>query len=286
MPNLRERFGRPTRDGRAYHRALLRLGYVLPPHRRPRPVWTPWVNRVLGSDAEVVVALAELDACGLVAHRGRPKNWDLLVALGSILERTDHRAAVLDMGSARYSRVLPSLYAYGYRRLVGIDLVPMELPYPTMVEHLTMDLTATTFADGSFDAITCLSVIEHGVSPDAFAREASRLLRQGGVVVLSTDFWCSPLDVAGKAAYGVPVHVLSPADIEVWIEAAARNGLTPVAPVELRCQDPVVRWSRVDLDFTFLNLVLVKGQRPAWAFWRRGSYRRGSGSRPTATRTT
>ncbi|MCY7417758.1 MAG: class I SAM-dependent methyltransferase, partial [Chloroflexi bacterium] len=246
-------------------------------------VWTAWVNRDLESDAELVVALAEYDACGHLAHGGRPKNWDLLVALGSILERTDHRAAVLDMGSARYSRVLPSLYAYGYRRLVGIDLVPMELPYPTMVEYLTMDLTATTFADGSFDVITCLSVIEHGVSPDAFAREASRLLRQGGVVVLSTDFWCSPVDVAGKEAYGVPVHVLSPADIDVWIEAAARHGLTPVSPIELRCQDPVVRWSRVDLDFTFVNLVLVKGRRPAWALWRRGSYRRASGSRPTAT---
>ena len=227
----------------------------------------------------MAAAITEIEACGLVPHRGRPKNWDFLVALGTILERTNQRAAVLDMGSARYSRVLPSLYAFGYRRLVGIDLVPMELGHPTMVEHLTMDLTATTFADATFDAITCLSVIEHGVSPDGFAREASRLLRQGGVAIVSTDFWCSEVDVAGKSAYGVPVHVLSPPDIAEWIAAAARYGLTLVSTLEMECGDPVVHWRSVDLDFTFLNFVLVKGHRPAWAVWRRAGYRRGSASK-------
>ena len=199
-----------TPEERAFRQALRRRGYTLPPHRRPGPLWTPWVNRALRTSAEVEQAVAEIEACGLAPHKDRAKNWDLLVALGTILGRTNTRAAVLEMGAARYSRLLPWLYAYGYRRLVGIDLVPVVLKHPTMVDYRTMDLTATSFPDGSFDAIGCLSVIEHGVSPEGFAREAGRLLRPGGVAVLSTDFWCEPLDVAGKSAYGVPVHVLTP----------------------------------------------------------------------------
>jgi SAM-dependent methyltransferase len=220
--------------------------------------------------------VSEVEACGLVAHPGRPKNWDLLVALGSILERTNTRAAVLDMGAARYSKVLPWLYAFGYRRLAGVDLVPTGLVHTGSIEYLVMDLTATTFPDGAFDAISCLSVIEHGVSPDGYAREVGRLLRPGGIAILSTDFWCSPMDTQGKHAYGVPVHVLTPDEIGTWLEAAARYGLRPVSPVVFGCQDRVVHWKRVDLHFTFIDVVLVKDGGGLRARLGRSRYRRGA----------
>ncbi len=270
-------------EEKAYRRALRRQGFTLPPRRGPGPLWKPWVNRALRTTSEVDAALAEIDACGLGPHKGRAKNWDLLIALGTILGRTNRRAAVLEMGAVGYSRLLPWLYAYGYRRLVGIDLEPVVLKHPTLVEYLTMDLTATSFADGSFDAIACLSVIEHGVSPDGFAREVSRLLRPGGVVVVSTDFWCEPVDVSGKSAYGVPVHVLTPADMTTWIEVAASHGLTPVSSVQLDCDQKVVHWERLDLEFTFANLVMVKGRWPSWSPWPRAAYRqRQSPSGPEA----
>ena len=104
----------------------------------------------------------------------------------------------------------------------------------------------------------------------------------GGVVVLSTDFWCEPVDTHGKSAYGVPVHVLSPADIAVWLEVAASHGLTPVSEVRLECDERVVHWERVDLDYTFANIVLVKGVRPPWRPRRRASYRPGRVVSPDA----
>jgi SAM-dependent methyltransferase len=265
-----------TPEERAFRQALRRQGYSLPPIRRPGRLWRSWVNRALRTSAEVDGAVAEVEACGLAAHSDRAKNWDLLVTLGTILERTNTRGAVLEMGAAKYSRLLPWLYAYGYRRLVGIDLVPMDLKHPTMIDFRTMDLSATSFPDGSFDAIGCLSVIEHGVSPEGFAREASRLLRPGGVAILSTDFWWTPLDVADKTAYGVPVHVLTPEDIGTWLEVAARHGLTPISPVRLECVDKVVRWERLGLDYTFVDLVLEKRGRSTWLRRPRGIRRDGS----------
>jgi SAM-dependent methyltransferase len=252
---------------KAFRHALRKQGYTLPPNRRPGPSWKAWLNRPLQTTAEVELAVTEIEACGLPGHPNWEKNWDLLIALGAILERTEDRAAVLEMGAASYSKLLRWLYAYGYQRLVGIDLVPVETRNSGPIEHLTMDLTATTFPDQSFDAIACLSVIEHGVDPEAFARETSRLLRPGGVVVISTDFWCQPIDTAGKEAYGVPIHVLTPDDIGTWVAMAERHGLRPVEPLRLTCRDKAVRWERVDLDFTFINLVLAKDGGRRWLPW-------------------
>ena len=49
------------------------------------------------------------------------------------------------------------------------------------------DLNETLpFADGSFDAIACVDGIEHIENPFALIREAGRVLRSGGVLVIST----------------------------------------------------------------------------------------------------
>ena len=63
--------------------------------------------------AEVDRAVAEVRACGLPPHKDPPKNWDLLVALGVILERTTVSGSILEMGATQYSKLLPWLYLKG-----------------------------------------------------------------------------------------------------------------------------------------------------------------------------
>jgi SAM-dependent methyltransferase len=121
-----------------------------------------------------------------------------------------------------------------------------------------MDLTRTSFPDASFDAIACLSVIEHGVPLDAYVREMARLLKPGGLLVTSTDFWCESLDTAGQEAYGVPIRIFTPAEIEAWLAQAAEVGLVQTGPVDLGCEERVVTWARANLRYTFLNVVLEK----------------------------
>ncbi len=81
------------------------------------------MNRALPDRSQVEAAVAEVVRCGLPPHKDHPKNWDLLVALGTILGSTGPADPVLEMGAPRYSRLLPWLAMYEYRDLVGIDLV-------------------------------------------------------------------------------------------------------------------------------------------------------------------
>lgn len=253
-----DRLVTPATSERALRRRLIADGARLDPLSPDPAVWAPWRNRTLHSDAEIGAAIAEVRRCGLPQHGDRPKNWDLLVALGSILERIPSGGSVLEMGAARYSRLLSWLYLYGYRSLQGIDLV-YERPVVTgPIRHDGMDMGRTTFPDASFDAIATLSVIEHGVDPDAFLSESARLLRPGGLLVISTDYWCEPVDTRGQVAYGTPIRILGPADIEALAAGAAARNLHPVVPLDLTCGDAAVTWQRFDLRYTFVNIVLAR----------------------------
>jgi SAM-dependent methyltransferase len=242
------------RDPQFWQR-LAREGAALPP-RRPDARWRDWVNRALVDRTLVEAAVAEIARCGLPPHHDRPKNWDLLVALGTILDHTRPADPVLEMGAPRYSRLLPWLALYEYRDLDGIDLVFEAEVRDGPIRYQPMDLTATTFADRSFAAIACLSVVEHGVDIERYLAEAGRLLRPGGVLVTSTDFWCAPVDVAGLEAYGGPVRIFGPEDLAGWLETAAGHGLEPLRPLDLRCGERVVSWERLGLRYTFANVVL------------------------------
>jgi len=238
---------------------LIGQGSAIRP-QKPGPLWRSWANTALQTREDVDLAIREVAACGLAPHPDRPKNWDRLVALGAILERLPRDAAILDAGSTQSSRLLPWLYLYGYRRLHGVDLTykrPIRRG-PIRYEH--MDLTRTTFPDQSFDAIACLSVIEHGVPLDAYVREANRLLRPGGLLITSTDFWCSPVATGGQEAYGVPIKIFTPAEIEQCVALALEAGLRPTGPLTLECTERAVNWSRFGLDYTFVNFVLEKAR--------------------------
>lgn len=247
--------GRPLTPSEAWLRdKIVADGGSLRP-RRPGTAWRPWVNRALQTREEVERAVETLRTAGLAPHPDRPKNWDALVALGTMLEATRRRDRILDMGAATYSPLLTWLYQFGYRRLLGIDLAYTGEIRRGPIRLRPMDLTATTFEDGWFGGVACLSVIEHGVDVEAFLREAARLLRPGGVLVASTDYWPEPIDTAGLEAFGHPVRVFDRAGIQAVIDTARRHGLELAGPVDLDATDKVVRWERFGLDYTFAVLV-------------------------------
>ena len=62
--------------------------------------------------------------------------------------------------------------------------------YGSSVKLERQDLTQTTYADNTFDAVSCISVIEHIPAPgdQASVKEMLRILKPGGVLVLTLDY--------------------------------------------------------------------------------------------------
>jgi len=213
---------------------------------------------VLANRAEWEAAVAECRRLRLPLHHDRPRNWDALGAVGAVLSRAGHQARVLDAGSARYSVVLPWLRLYGVRDLVGINLEFGPEVRRGPVTYRYGDETATDFPAESLDAVTCLSVIEHGVSVKAFLEEAARILRPGGVLCLSTDYDQQPPDTAGLFAYGAPVKIFGPDDIRELVSHAEGFGLRLQGELALGHPERAVHRRRTGLDHTFVLLTFVR----------------------------
>jgi hypothetical protein len=223
------------------------------------PATFPEENAVLLGQGEVDRWAEVVRRCGLPEYIVPAKNWDSLAALGAVLRRTGTAGRVLDAGGIMESVISSWLWLYGFRDLWCINPV---FPAPFRhggIHYEPGDATGTRFEAGTFDVVTCLSVVEHGVDLDAYFREAARILKPGGALVTSTDYFPEPVDTQGKSAYGVPVKIFSRADIEHALRLASGHGLEPSAPVPLDAVEKPVHWELTDLDYTFVVFTLVKG---------------------------
>lgn len=222
------------------------------------PLEVPTWCATLRSDAEWQAAVAESKRLGLPLHPDLPKNWDTRIMVAALLASTGPNDPILDAGAETYSRILGSLYLYGRRALTGINLT-FDRPTqrgPIRFEH--GDITRTRFDAGSFAGIACQSVIEHGVDLRAYLTEMARLLRPGGVLVTSVDYFPEPVDTRGQVAYGVPIKIFTREDMLGIFDLAASVGLTLTHPVDLDCRERPIHWRRFDLRYTFSCFALRK----------------------------
>jgi SAM-dependent methyltransferase len=225
------------------------------PQAQPTPV--PPTD-VLRTRADWERAVAECRRLRLPLHHDRPKNWDALGAVATILDRLGTSSSVLDAGSARYSSVLPWLRLYELTDLVGNNLEFGADVRRDGVVFRYGDITGTDFPDARFDAVTCMSVIEHGVPLEPFLAESARIIRPGGLLVVSTDYDQDPPDTTGMTAYGQPVHILSPTDIRQFVTVAERHGLRLLGELALEHAERPVHWARVGADYTFIRLTFTR----------------------------
>lgn len=202
---------------------------------------------ILRSQSEIDESKQRLLARGFEPNAGcPPKDWDLARTLPDL-----HDGNLLDMG-CQGSPVLANAARFTGDK-VGIDLVPV--PAPPGCRTVVGDLMDTGLPDGHFDAITCLSTIEHGVDVPRFLTEAARLLAPGGRLYITFDY-AEPKIHTGITMFGLPWNIFGRADVEALIVEAARHGLAPVEPMDFTMQDRPLPYG--SFSYTFGMVVFEK----------------------------
>lgn len=236
--------------------------------------------RVLQEQAQIGEARAELDRRGLSVlsqvvpdpslvgrllkrhrsiERGNAvKSWDVLQTVEFIERNHPPTARVLDVG-AWNSEVLWALHRAGYRDLTGMDVNPevLDMPFAGAVRYRVGDFLQPPFAEGSFDVVTAISVIEHGFDPEALLAALRHLIAPGGSFVASFDYWPEKVDTAGTKLFGMSWTIFSRSEVERFLELARRSGFEGAGTVSLGARERPVRFA--DREYTFAWLALRRG---------------------------
>ena len=238
--------------------------------------------RVLSSVAEIHAAQRECERLTLCAAPDSRKHWDNLIAVNAIRARgIGVDEPIADLG-CRSGIMLTWLHQLGFRRLYGCDL---RAPYPPLKAAIMQQqwrtalwgsrmylrhrgrlrrtpVERTGFPGATFAAVTCMSVIEHGVDIGAFFQETARLLRPGGVLILSTDYWPDGIDVGELKRFAKARdydRIFNRGEIHELCRIAAANGLSRVGDPALDAGGPVIVSER--FRYTFLTLAFQRDER-------------------------
>ncbi|MDB5719026.1 MAG: putative methyl transferase [Sphingomonas bacterium] len=95
-------------------------------------------------------------------------------------------AHILEVGGG-LSRLAASLFPDAQVLTIDIDpaLAALQLEHPN-ARFMTADACDLPFDDGTFDLVTMFDVLEHIPDDSAAAREAMRVTKPGGIVLIST----------------------------------------------------------------------------------------------------
>jgi 2-polyprenyl-3-methyl-5-hydroxy-6-metoxy-1,4-benzoquinol methylase len=154
----------------------------------------------------------ELDELGLTYEHPEPYKRFFYGArfdavLGALDPRPGEEILEVGCGSGAYTRELVQRGA----RVTATEYAPGPLaqarhhlgPLAADADLRIADAQSLPFTDGSFDKVLLSEVIEHVPRPDQAIAEAARVLRHGGLLVVSTPSRFSPLNLA----YGVKRRV-------------------------------------------------------------------------------
>jgi len=183
------------------------------------------------------------------------KSWDVLNTARFLQQRVSPSSPVLDIG-AYASEILCVLHRLNYSALTGVDLNPKVklMPHADTIHYEVADFTRTPFADQSYEAITAISVIEHGFSSQSLLREVSRLLRPGGHFIASFDYWPDKIETAGISIFGMEWTIFSKTEVLTFVKEASTYHLSLCGAVSLDANESTVQFSGKRYTFAWLAL--------------------------------
>ncbi len=225
--------------------------------------------KVLQGWQEIGDSILNLQSKGLPTHATAQKNWDHDV-LCNALASTGRQAMIADLGCGE-GHTLVLLHALGFVNLHGVDFhIDWKLKARqllSMWREKTLkppfnlragDITKTSFQPDFFDVAISISTIEHGVNAESFLAEAHRILKPGGLLFITTDYWEEKIATDNaRRAFGLPWQVFCRDQIEEIVKTADKIGLRPCdKPMIPRCFERPVFWQ--SSTYTFIAMLFKK----------------------------
>ena len=105
-----------------------------------------------------------------------------------------HSARYLEVGCGEGTGLLLA-ESMGFRQLVGVEVSEkrLEMAKRKLTDRAELIIVSPDnrlpFGADSFDIVVSAGVIEHALDPEGFVREIARVVRPGGLVVISSDCW-------------------------------------------------------------------------------------------------
>jgi SAM-dependent methyltransferase len=191
------------------------------------------------------------------------KSWDVLRTLQFLEKHAGEATRILDLGACS-SEILLGLYKMGFRDLTGIDLDPgiTRMPNKESIKYVTGDFTETAFPEGTFGAITAISVLEHGFCGPKVFGEVSRILRMGGYFIGSIDYWPEKVCTRGVTLYGCDWRIFSKGELLEFVEEAGKHGLLPIGPLNFEAAETTVHWLKRSYTFAWFAFQRVDTSVP------------------------
>jgi len=186
------------------------------------------------------------------------KSWDVLKSVEFIEKNVSLNGVVLDIG-AYGSEMLCLLHRLNYSNLTGVDLNPkiVKMPHQDRIQYIKSDFMQTPFDSLSFDAITAISVIEHGFDSHKLLAELSRLTKPGGYLIASVDYWPSKIDTSGMNLFGMPWNIFSKDELLAFFKEASTFGYQLCGNMHLDVIEPSIVWKGKRYTFAWFALKKV-----------------------------
>jgi SAM-dependent methyltransferase len=185
------------------------------------------------------------------------KSWDVLRTMEFVMAHVARESQILDIGA--YASEIPCLlHKAGYHHVAAIDLNPniRRMPFNDSIRYEVGNFMATSYPDQSLDAVTAISVIEHGFDGVRLLKELSRLLRAGGYFIASFDYWPEKIDTTNVKFFGMDWLIFSKEDVAAFVKQAAEYGLVPFGEMKYAAKDKAIDCG--GKQYTFAWMVLKK----------------------------
>jgi SAM-dependent methyltransferase len=217
-------------------------------------------NTAMTDNNQVNIAKLFAAVHQLPLHPDRWKNWDSFIGIHHVNRLCERDTPILDAGACRDpnspSAFLPSLTKLGFTNLHGCNLDETIDVVENGALYSHQNIEKTSYPDGHFGFIACLSTIEHGVDWRKYFQEMARLLRVHGFLFTSFDYWQNPIDTKGQRAFGAPIKIFTETEVMQMAIYAKSCGLSLVKRPTLKCRDRPVEW--MGMSYTFMNLLMRK----------------------------